>query len=161
MKKKDNNFAFIDGANLHLGIEAQGWELDYRKFRIYLEEKYSVTKAFIFIGHIPTYASLYKKLQSDGYILLFKPTLKDAKGNVKGNCDADLVLNVMMELTNFDKAIIVSGDGDFYSLIEHLYNNEKLKMLLVPDINNYSALLKPVAKEKIECMNFLIRKISK
>ena len=78
---------------------------------------------------------------------------------MKGNCDADLVLNVMVEFDNFDKAVIVSGDGDFYSLVQHLYENGKLKQLLVPDIQNYSGLLKPAAKEKIECMNFLNKKI--
>jgi hypothetical protein len=31
--KDENNFAFIDGANLHCGMDTLGWKLDYRKFR--------------------------------------------------------------------------------------------------------------------------------
>ncbi len=161
MRNRENNYAFIDGANLYLGVFGQGWDLNYGKFRIYLREKYGVQKAYIFLGHVPTYASLYKSLQSDGYILIFKPTLKDGQGNVKGNCDADLVLHAMIERENYDKAVIVSGDGDFYSLVEYLEKSNKLRMLLVPDGTRYSALLKPVAKSKLECMNFLKKKLGK
>ena len=48
MKHIENNYAFIDSQNLNLGIQLLGWKLDYKKFRIYLKEKYNVTKAYIF-----------------------------------------------------------------------------------------------------------------
>ena len=41
MKKRENNFAYIDGANLYRGIESLGWKLDYRRFRVWLFEKYN------------------------------------------------------------------------------------------------------------------------
>ncbi|KKT75445.1 MAG: hypothetical protein UW71_C0003G0039 [Parcubacteria group bacterium GW2011_GWB1_44_7] len=53
MKKPENNFAYVDGANLHKGIAELGWRLDYRKFRVWLLEKYGVSKAYIFLGFIP------------------------------------------------------------------------------------------------------------
>jgi len=53
MEKKESNFAFIDSQNLNLSIRAQGWFLDYKKFRKYLEDKYSITKAFLFLGYVP------------------------------------------------------------------------------------------------------------
>ena len=37
--KKENNFAYIDGQNLNLGVKSMGWNLDFKKFRIYLKEK--------------------------------------------------------------------------------------------------------------------------
>jgi len=46
MKKPENNFAYVDGANLHKGIAELGWRLDYRKFRVWLLEKYGVSKAY-------------------------------------------------------------------------------------------------------------------
>jgi len=67
--------AFIDSQNLNLAIKEQGWKLDFKRFRKYLQDKYGVTKAFIFIGYIPTQQSLYTALQDYGYILVFKPTL--------------------------------------------------------------------------------------
>ncbi len=93
MPNKDNNYAFIDSQNLNLSIRAQGWVLDFKRFRKYLEDKYSITKAFLFIGYLPTNQSLYTSLQKDGFILIFKPTLRLPSGKVKGNVDAELVLH--------------------------------------------------------------------
>ena len=140
-KVKQNNYAFIDGQNLYMSIKSQGWVLDYRRFRRYLTDKYHIKKAFLFIGHIPTNADLYKSLQEYGFILIFKPIL-EIKGRIKGNVDAELVLHVMIEYPNYDKAVIVSGDGDFYCLINYLKNNGKLLKLIVPDDTRYSSLLR-------------------
>jgi uncharacterized LabA/DUF88 family protein len=161
MRKHDNNFAFIDSQNLNLGIKELGWKLDFTKFRRYLEEKYSVTKAYIFIGYVPGNEPLYTNLQSMGYICIFKPTLELKDGRVKGNVDAELVLHTMIQISNFDKAIIVSGDGDFYCLVEYLMEKEKLEMLLVPDETKYSALLKKLSRPDKNIFEFLNRKKNK
>ena len=92
----ENNYAFIDSQNLHLTIKKQGWILDFKKFRRYLQDKYKVEKAFIFIGFVPQNQALYTGLQKDGYILVFKPTLPLPAGKVKGNVDAELVLHAMI-----------------------------------------------------------------
>ena len=42
MKKKENNYAFIDAQNVHLGIKLLGWNLDWVKFRVHLKEKYNI-----------------------------------------------------------------------------------------------------------------------
>ena len=154
-----NNFAFIDSQNLNLGIQKLGWKLDYKRFRIYLREKYSVEKAYMFIGFVALNQKLYDKLQEAGFILKFKPTIPDDEGNIKGNVDADLVLSAMIEWDTYDKAIIISSDGDFYSLITHLYEHDKLETVLSPDKNNCSTLLKQTAKEKIRFMDNLRRKL--
>lgn len=137
-----NNYAFIDSQNLNLGVRDQGWELDFARFRIYLREKYGITKAFIFIGYVKGNESLYTYLQDAGHICIFKPTLELPDGEVKGNVDAELVLHTMIHLTNFDRALIVSGDGDFHCLIEYLLEQNKLLALMVPNHKKYSALLK-------------------
>ena len=159
MKKESNNYAFIDSQNLNLGIQKLGWRLDYRKFRIYLAEKYSVKKAYIFIGFVALNQSLYDHLQEAGFILKFKPTIPDADGKIKGNIDADLVLRATTELSDYGKAVIVSSDGDFYSLVQYLYENDKLAAVLSPDIKNCSSLLKQTAKEKMQFMNELRDKL--
>lgn len=155
MRKKENNYAFIDSQNLNLGIQKLGWKLDYRKFRIYLAENYGVTKAYIFIGFVALNQSLYDNLQEAGFLLKFKPTIPDADGKIKGNIDADLVLNAMLEVSDYDAAVIVTSDGDFYSLVQYLYNVKKLKTVLSPDIKMASSLLKQTAREKINFMNNL------
>ena len=138
-------YAFIDSQNLNLSIQDCGWKLDFKRFFIYLKDKYKVTKAFLFIGYVAGNESLYTHLQNCGYILVFKPTLeykKDSKTFIKGNVDAELVLHAMIKFPNYDKAIIVSGDGDFHCLIEYLKKQNKLLKIVVPNSNKYSALLR-------------------
>jgi len=146
-KIKEIIYAFIDSNNLNLGILSQGWKLDFARFRIYLKDKYHVEKAFLFIGYVPGNQQLYTFLQKVGYIVVFKPILeisKEKKTKIKGNVDAELVLHTMIEYKNYDKAIIVSGDGDFYCLIEYLANNNKLAKIIVPN-KKYSSLLRKFA----------------
>lgn len=159
MKKTDNNYAFIDSQNLNLGIQKLEWKLDYKKFRIYLREKYSVQKAYLFIGFTPLNQKLYDNLQESGFILAFKPAIPDKNGKIKGNVDADLVLRAVLEKDEYDKAIIVSSDGDFYSLVEYLYQANKLEAVISPDIVNCSALLQKAAKDKIRFMKNLQNKL--
>jgi len=139
-----NVYAFIDSQNLNLGVQSQGWKLDWRKFRQYVRNKYKVTKAYLFIGHVAGNESLYAFLQESGFILVFKPTLdhrvKD-KVIVKGNVDAELVLHAMIQYKSYTQAIIVTGDGDFHCLIEYLEEKKKLLKILVPT-NRYSSLLR-------------------
>lgn len=137
-----SNYAFIDSQNLYLSVAAQGWKIDWIKFRTYLQEKYNVERAYLFIGYIEGNTSLYTELQASGFICVWKPTLKNKEGVVKGNCDAELVLHTMIQYHNFDKAIIVSGDGDFYCLIDYLIDQRKLETILIPNMKKYSALLK-------------------
>ena len=154
----ENNYAFIDGQNLNLGIKELGWKLDFKKFRIYLKEKYGVSRAYYFIGFVEGNNDLYLSLQNYGYILIFKPTFKNKEGKVKGNCDADLVLQAMVDYNNYDKAIIVTGDGDFYCLIKYLREKNKLIKLLTPN-SNYSGLLKKSAASYLSVMNDLRTKL--
>ena len=83
----------------------------------------------------------------------FKPTIPDANGKIKGNIDADLVLRAALELNDYAKAVIISSDGDFYSLVQYLYESNKLEIVLSPDREHCSNLLKQTAKEKIRFMD--------
>lgn len=141
---KIQNYSFIDSQNLNLGVRSQGWRLDFYRFRRFLADKYAVSKVFLFIGYVAENQSLYTDLQKAGYICIFKPTLKirgKEKDTVKGNVDAELVLHAMIEYPNYDKAVIVSGDGDFCCLIEYLQKNGKLQKIIVPN-NHYSSLIR-------------------
>ncbi|MFH0773064.1 MAG: NYN domain-containing protein [bacterium] len=135
-------YAFIDSQNLNLGVLSQGGKLDFRKFRQYLKLKHNVSKAFLFIGYVDENKVLYDYLKRSGYICVFKKIIeyKDKDIVVKGNIDADLVLHAMIEFSHYDKAIIVSGDGDFYPLIDYLRKKNKLLKIITPN-KKYSSLL--------------------
>jgi uncharacterized LabA/DUF88 family protein len=144
LKKQQTVYAFIDSQNLNLGTQSAGWKLDYSKFRNYLRTKYFVTKAFIFIGYIEKNVKLYQFLKNARYILIFKPVLqikKEQKVTYKGNVDAELVLHTMIEFSQYDSAITVSGDGDFRCLVEYLANQQKLFKIITPN-TYYSSFLR-------------------
>lgn len=140
-----NNYAFIDSQNLNLGVRALGWKLDYKKFRLYLKNKYGVSKAYIFIGLVPGNEDLYSYLSESGYQIVFKPTVQyeeDNKTTYKGNVDAELVLYAAAKTIDYyNQAVIVSGDGDFGCLVEYLLEKNKLKKIICPN-NRYSSLLR-------------------
>ncbi|OGZ03590.1 MAG: hypothetical protein A2430_00135 [Candidatus Liptonbacteria bacterium RIFOXYC1_FULL_36_8] len=140
---KENNFAYIDGANLHKGIESLGWNLDYKKFRVWLSEKYSVKVAYLFIGLMPKNKELYKYLQESGFTLVFKEVIYDGGGKPKGNCDADLVLQTTRDAyeNKFNKAVIVSSDGDYAGLVNFLINKEKILTVLSPSNEKKCSIL--------------------
>jgi uncharacterized LabA/DUF88 family protein len=140
-----NNHAYIDGANLHKGINSLGWVFDYKKFRVLLKEKYLVSQAYLFIGLIPKYKDIYTKLQEAGYTLIFKEVVYDGDGNAKGNCDADLVLQAVKDAyeENFNKAVLVSSDGDYAGLVKFLMDKNKFRTVLSPaPVKKCSILLK-------------------
>lgn len=159
MQKKQNNYAFIDSQNLNLAIRSLGWKLDFVRFRVYLREKYAVTEAFLFLGSVDGNNDLYVSLQKAGFICIFKPTLTYKDGSTKGNCDAELVLHAMIELRKYDKAIIVTGDGDFYCLVQYLIEQNKFERVLIPNQFKYSALLKRFGRKQLDFMNGLQGKL--
>ena len=144
-KSKSNNYAFIDSQNLNLGVRALGWRLDFGRFRVYLKDKYNVSKAFLFIGYVAGNQALYTQLQKDDYLVIFKPTLEFKKGKkikIKGNVDAELIMHTMIEWRNCDKAVIVAGDGDYHCLVEHMVKQNKLLKLISPSRKSFSSLLR-------------------
>ncbi|MEW6555992.1 MAG: NYN domain-containing protein [Elusimicrobiota bacterium] len=102
---------------------------------------------------------MYTSLQEYGYILIFKPTLFLPNGKVKGNIDAELVLHTMIEYPNYDKAVIVTGDGDFHCLIEYLKRHNKLGKIIVPNRYRFSSLLRKFAPQDMVFMNGLKAKL--
>lgn len=132
MNKEENNFAYVDGANLHMALVEAKWVLDYARLRVWLGDKYHVSSAYLFIGLIPKYKDIYTYLQCCGFTLIFKEVVYDNIGKPKGNCDADLVLQAVSDAyeNKCDNAILVASDGDYASLVKFLQKKVKLKAIL-------------------------------
>jgi uncharacterized LabA/DUF88 family protein len=161
-KKQKQVYAFIDNQNLNATIQNLGWKIDWRKFRKFLRDKYQVNQAFMFIGYVPEFEDMYEYLHDAGFNIVLKQTYDMTKPrseeekseeekaaekerHIKGNVDTELVLWAMKELKNYDKAILVSGDGDFYSLVEYLEEQGKLGKILAPSWQ-YSGLFNKFEK---------------
>lgn len=63
-KLKENNLAFIDGQNLHIGIMQNNWKIDHNRFRIYLKDKYHISEAYYFFD--------IQKMKNKIYIIIFR-----------------------------------------------------------------------------------------
>lgn len=107
----------------------------------------------MFIGLVNGNQKLYTQLQKAGFILIFKPTVQyfeNGKQTVKGNVDAELVLHAAaIQYTNYDKAIIISSDGDFACLVQFLVDRNKL-LHVITTHHKYSKLLKPFSTYIVE-----------
>ena len=104
---------------------------------------------------------MYVSLQDAGFLCIFKPTLTYKDGTTKGNCDAELVLQAMIEYKNFERAVIVTGDGDFYCLVKYFLEQGKLEALLIPNRFKFSALLKFKAfRSSLRYMNDLEERLA-
>lgn len=143
MKRGENNVAYIDGANLHRGVAGLGWALNYKRFRVWLSDKFGVSQAYLFIGLMPKNKDLYTALQEAGFTLVFKEVTYDADGKAKGNCDADLVLKATRDAfeNTFSKAVLVSSDGDYASLVRFLQEKKKFIGVVSPATAEKCSLL--------------------
>ena len=137
-------FAFIDAQNIAKGIKNSGWNINWGTFRQWLAINYNVSQAYMYIGYIEKNKDLYLQLNNNGFNIDLKQMLKSGQDlrvsseDVKGNVDVDLTIGVWREAEHYDKAIIVTGDGDFASLVQYLLKQKKLKKIIVPEF--YSAL---------------------
>jgi uncharacterized LabA/DUF88 family protein len=151
-------YAYIDAQNLHQSSKHWGWKLDYLKLRNYLRSEYNVSVAYLFMGYIQENQEIYSNLQKHGYVLIFKET-SEIEEYIKGNCDVEMVMQAMIDINEYDDAVIISGDGDFVSLIRHLISKDKLKELIIPNKNSFSKLLSKATKDKMQYLNIMKQKL--
>lgn len=150
--KQPNNYAFIDGSNLHLTYVYIDWEMDYRKLRRFLRKRHNITVAYYFVGYRLKNSDIYQKLREYGYVL---------KHEVANNLDDYLIKQAMWDIDEYDKAIIISSDKHFTELIEHLDSRDKLKLVLAPCNEGCSRKLKRAANTKIEFLSNYKKELQK
>lgn len=149
------NIAYVDGQNLHLGTTKREpvWVVDLARFRVYLQKKYNVDKAYYYLGYIQEDGKgdkLYEDIQAAGFILVFRQHTAAMLGEKKGNVDSDIILSIMKRLyhkENFDKIVLVSGDGDYKGLVDFLIEQDKLEKILFPKQRYASSLYKQLGHQ--------------
>jgi uncharacterized LabA/DUF88 family protein len=147
------NLAFIDGQNLYMGTKTcdQPWKVDLTKFKIYLERKYNVSEVYYFLGYVQDEnEELYDEIQKSGLILKFKEHNSAMLGKKKGNVDSDIIFNIMKKLCkkeDFDKIVLVSGDGDYKMLVDFLIEEDKFEKILFPNKKYASSLYKKLGRK--------------
>jgi len=146
------NIAYIDGQNLYMGTAKSEpiWRVDLARFRVYLQQKYNVEKAFYYLGYVQDdkrAEELYEEIQSAGFILVFRQHTSVMLGKKKGNVDSDIIFSVMRRLykkEDFDKVVLVSGDGDYKPLADFLIEENRFAKILFPNKKYASSLYKGI-----------------
>jgi len=162
---RHNNYAYIDGTNLHLTYDNLDLRVDYQKLFDYLRAKYGVIIAHYFIGKTPNNKAIYDKLSSYGYNIKLKDpspyvteeevcphcgeVIAPSEQKYKADIDSYLTMQVISDINDFDKAILITSDGDFDELVKRLVRQDKLRMVFAPCREGCSKLLKRAAVDKI------------
>ena len=130
------------------GVEIHNFNFDYQKEEtvplaqleshlIKLTEntgkELNETQSLLINKHLQR-ARFYLKLLEFGYYLFLKPVKtyeqEDGTTKRKANCDVDMAFHLMKEKDNFDRVIVLSGDGDFLPVLKHLKENGKEVLIL-------------------------------
>jgi uncharacterized LabA/DUF88 family protein len=111
------------------------------------------------VGYVPQYQRLYSFLESAGYTMKYKEVPNTKRGETKGNIDAELVLQAMIDINQYDRAVLISSDGDFACLVSHWRDKGKLECVLAPYKNGCSHLLKKAARERLYFVEDLRHKL--
>ena len=144
------NIAYIDSQNMHLATTTapDPWFVDMEKLRRYLAKKYDIGEAILFMGaYGQEHQNMYERFQRAGYILIFREHSQNLKGRKKGNVDVDIVFQVMRDVKDrddFDRVVIVSGDGDYKRMVDYLISIGKFEKILLPSHHNASSLYKQI-----------------
>lgn len=129
------------------------WVVDLARFRVYLEKKYGVVRAYYYLGFVydgDAFETLYEQIQRAGFILVFREHNSAMLGTKKGNVDSDIIFSIMKRLyrrEEFSKVILVSGDGDYKTLVDFLIEEDKLEKVLFPDGKRASSLYKKITRQ--------------
>ena len=160
MDLNSNNIAYIDGQNLYMGTSKSDpcWNIDLTRFRIYLKSKYGVEKAYYYLGYLiedEKHQELYEKLQLAGFIVKFREHNSLMLGKKKGNVDSDIIFSIMKRIykkEDFDKIILVSGDGDYKTIVDFLIEENRLGIVLFPNKKFASSLYKSIGGQYFDSL---------
>jgi uncharacterized LabA/DUF88 family protein len=152
---------FIDGANLYATTKALGFDIDYRRFLKEFQNRGQLVRAFYYTALIEDqeYSSirpLIDWLDYNGYAVVTKPVKEfvDAAGRrkIKGNMDIELAIDALELAPHIDHMVLVSGDGDFRSLVEAI-KRKGVRVTVVSTIHTQPAMIADVLRR--ECDEFI------
>lgn len=147
-KKAPKTYAFIDASNIIYGTRDEGWKVDFKKLYKYLTQRYNCKTIYYFAGvekNNEKQKFFYKKLKRFGYDLI----LKEVKiyqqidgGKIrKANCDVDLTFYAMRDKEEFERGIFLTGDGDFFVLLDYLHKAKK-EVIVIANVKRTAKELK-------------------
>lgn len=65
----------------------------------------------------------------------------------KANCDVDLTMDMLLKIQEYDKAIVLTGDGDFAPLLRYLLSVNK-EIIIISSPKRTAKEIKEIAGDK-------------
>ncbi len=129
---------FIDLQNIYLAVKTieQKGKINFSVLKDFLCKDDEIVTMSVFTCYDPE-----NKPQIDfinhiallGFRVVTKPIKKLPDGTTKANMDLEMAMEVMNQARYLDVIVLVSGDGDFVPLINHLCSIGKFIKVIGPD----------------------------
>jgi len=151
LSNKSKASVFIDYRNYHYYLKKHAWEIDWERFKTFLDEMCDVVEVYYYDG-MPSKAMFFdlhrgacmknfsdmKKEKWNYFNSLWQKGFKIRSkliGRIydtrmrqykyKCNFDVELTIDAIDNLDDYEVCMLCSGDGDFIKLIRYLKGKEK------------------------------------
>lgn len=129
---KGKVYVFVDAANILYSQKTLGWRVDYQKLKKYFNKECDLKELYFYTGKIGKdhkQENFLRKMREYGYIVRSKEVkmIKITPNTFerKGDLDAELIIDALKNIDNFDTCILMSGDSDFAPLVDELKERGK------------------------------------
>ena len=120
---------FIDGGNLYHATKYLGFKVDYLRLRDYfVKGNDSLFEAFYYTAYDPSEPFIIRILdwlQHNGFRVISKQVKKKDNLFFKGDMDVEIVVDMLLNIEKYEKAILFSGDIDFKRCVIELQKRKK------------------------------------
>ncbi|MCM8769768.1 MAG: NYN domain-containing protein [Candidatus Omnitrophica bacterium] len=133
---------FIDVQNVYLTTQALWREgkvnfsrVNFARFRDYLQAEGKPVLLSAFTCYDPQnegQRSFISALALLGYRVISKPTRRLPDGSIKASVDLELAVEALSQAPYLDKVVLVTGDGDFKTLVDRLCSMGKIVKVIGP-----------------------------
>ncbi len=127
---KGKTAIFIDASNIYFSQKTLGWRVDFKKLLEYFKQNSNLYRIAFYGALNPDNERerrFHDFLEIIGYTVKHKKIkfIKDTSdqehgGHHKGNIDVDFTIDAVHFRDEYDSLVLLSGDGDFESLLKYL-----------------------------------------
>ncbi|MCG9697311.1 NYN domain-containing protein [Shewanella sp. Isolate11] len=114
---------FVDVQNIYYTCkEAYNRQFNYRKLWQHLGYEGEIVNAYAYAIHRGDDGQLkfQDALKHIGFEVKLKPFIQRSDGSAKGDWDVGITIDIMESSADVDTVILLSGDGDFALLLQHI-----------------------------------------
>ena len=124
-------------ANLYSECRSKDLDLNMDSMFKWLTDKYCTKEVYVFTGYLAKYENQYQINEEIGYKYIFKEALFNKDENkIKANCDVDIAIKGVTDTVedNLFRAVLITSDGDFLSLI-NFWKNRNVDVRIISPAN--------------------------